>query len=500
MSTTEFILAVDQSTSATKAMLFDVYGRVHHRVTVEHTQYYPEPGMVEHDPLEVMANTRSAIGRVATQAAAVGGVVKALAITNQRETVLAWDLESGEPFGRAIVWQDERGTSCCDRLKADGHEPEIQARTGLVLDTYFSAAKVSWLMEHDSDVASRAASGRLAVGTIDSWLIWNLTNRQVFATDVTNACRTLLFNVHDLAWDPVLIGLFGLDGIRLPEVRHSDAEYGTTKIPELGASVPIIGVCGDSHAALFGQTAFDAGECKATFGTGSSVMLNVGPEPLDPPSGVVLSLGWGAEGAVQYVFEGNVHSTGDTVRWVRDNLGLFSDYDDAERRAAALPDNGGVYLVPAFGGLGAPHWVHGIRASICGLSRASGADHVIRAALESIAYQIRDLLRRMGENEHVVMRDLRADGGSTRNRFLMQFLADVIESPVYVGAIEEISARGVAMLAGLRCGLYRDRAHLREIAGFSDSYEPEMNDVRRERLMNGWADAVTAVIGRRDAT
>ncbi|TVR61523.1 MAG: glycerol kinase GlpK [Spirochaetaceae bacterium] len=494
MTGRRFILAVDQSTSATKALLFDDEAKPVHRVTIEHKQYYPGPGLVEHDSAEILAKTREAIARVVTEATTSDDRVEALAITNQRETVLAWDIETGEPVGRAMVWQDERGTPLCDELRAAGHDPDVHDRTGLLLDTYFSASKVAWLLKNNPDAARRLAAGTLAVGTVDAWLIWNLTGRQVFATDFTNACRTLLFNVHTLKWDPALLKLFGVTGVRLPEVRSSDASFGSAQIPEIGGSIPIVGVCGDSHAALFGQGAFDAGECKATFGTGSSVMLNIGRKPLTPPPGVVLSIGWGADGAVEYVFEGNIHSTGDTVRWVRDNLGLFSDYDEAEKRAAALDDTGGVYVIPAFNGLGAPHWAHGIRASIVGLSRASGADHIVRAALESIAYQIDDLIGRMKENKSVTMRNLRVDGGPTRNRFLMQFLSDIIRSPVHVASIEEISAKGVALFAGLSTGLYRDRAHLRDLAVFAESFEPEIETKKRDKLVGGWAAALKTVL------
>ncbi len=494
MNGRRFILAVDQSTSATKALLFDSEARPIHRVTIEHRQYYPGPGLVEHDPAEILANTRAAMERVITEATTSGDRVEALAITNQRETVLAWDLRTGEPVGRAMVWQDERGTPLCDELRAGGHDPDVHERTGLLLDTYFSASKAAWLLRNDQDAARRAREGRLAIGTVDSWLIWNLTGRQVFATDYTNACRTLLFNVHTLEWDTDLLRLFGVSGVRLPEVRPSDAAFGAAKLDGTGGSIPIVGVCGDSHAALFGQGAFEAGECKATFGTGSSVMLNIGRKPLTPPPGVVLSIGWGSGGAVEYVFEGNIHSTGDTVRWVRDNLGLFAEYGEAERRAAALEDTGGVYVIPAFNGLGAPHWAHGIRASIAGLSRASGADHIVRAALESIAYQINDLIARMNENESVSMHDLRVDGGPTRNRFLMQFLSDVISSPVRVASIEEISAKGVALFAGLSTGLYRGRAHLRELAGFSESFEPRMDERKRNELVAGWTGALKTVL------
>ena len=494
MSGRRYIVAVDQSTSATKALLFDEEATPVHRVTVEHRQYYPARGYVEHDPAEILANTRGAIERVVREGAGRDDRVEALAIANQRETVLAWNMETGAPVGRAMVWQDERGTPLCDALRRAGHDPDVQRRTGLLLDTYFSASKLAWLLRNHDEAAGCRRAGVLAAGTIDAWLVWNLTDRAVFATDVTNACRTLLFNIHTLAWDPDLLELFGLDGVLLPEVRRSDASYGEVRIAGLPGPVPIIGVCGDSHAALFGQAAFEPGECKATFGTGSSVMLNVGRCPLSPPPGVVQSLGWGTADHVEYVFEGNIHSTGDTVRWVRDNLGLFASYEEAERRAAALDDCAGVYLVPAFNGLGAPHWVHGIRAGIHGLSRSSGADHIIRAALESIAYQVRDLVDRMRGTSAITMRDLRVDGGPTRNRFLMQFLADILDSPVRVASTEEVSARGVAWFAGLATGLYRNRAHLRDLARFSDVFEPTMNGGRRDWLVAGWRRALDAIV------
>ena len=498
MAGRRYIVAVDQSTSATKALLFDSEARPVHRVTIEHRQHYPAPGRVEHDALEILANTRQAVERVIAEGAGPGDRVEALALTNQRETVVAWDLETGKPVGRALVWQDERGTPLCERLRSEGHESAVHERTGLLLDTYFSASKLAWLLENDDEAARLAAAGRLAAGTVDAWLIWNLTHRELFATDVTNASRTLLFNVRTLGWDQDLRSLFGVESVQLPEVRPSAAAYGEARFDRIGR-LPIVGVAGDSHAALFGQAAFDSGECKATFGTGSSVMLNVGRTPLAPPAGVVLSVGWGEADGVTYVYEGNIHSTGDTVRWVRDNLGLFSDYAEAERRAAALADSGGVHLVPAFNGLGAPHWAHGIRAAISGLSRSAGADHVIRAALESIAFQIGDLTDRMRENTAVTMRDLRADGGPTRNRFLMQFVADVIGSPVHVAETEEISARGVAWFAGLATGLYRDRDHLRELARFSGSYAPAISIERRTELTEGWKAALGSVLSQAPA-
>ncbi len=489
-----YIIAVDQSTSATKACLFDERGAIVKRATVEHKQYYPQPGYVEHDAQEILENTHLAIFRVVTEAGIDTKAVAALAITNQRETIVAWDSESGKPVYHALVWQDERGTAACQALLEQGAGEEIKKRTGLVVDTYFSASKLQWMVENAPQCARAAEAGTLMAGTVDSWLIWNFTGRSVFATDYSNASRTLLFNIEERRWDERLLELFNLSSVRLPDVRYSDETYGRYRFRETGDEVPIIGVMGDSHAALYGHAGFEQGAAKTTFGTGSSVMMNIGPGFRSSPEGVVTSVAWGVGGEVSYVYEGNIHYTGDTIRWVRDSLGLFTDYGEAESRASALEDNGGVYLVPAFSGLGAPHWVHGIRAAITGLSRGSGADHIIRAGLESIAFQVNDVIETMLSGSKLTLPSLHVDGGPTGNRFLMQFLADILAVPIHVGGIEEVSARGVAFVAGAATGVWKDREALKRIVEPSAVYEPKMEPDRRDALLRGWQHALEQVL------
>lgn len=489
-----YILTIDQSTSATKAYLFDKSGTITERTSVEHTQYYPQPGYVEHDAREILGNTHRAIAGVIGKAGIEPGIIAALAITNQRETIVAWDSGSGAPLYHALVWQDERGTAACEELLLRGNDKEIKRRTGLVVDTYFSASKLQWMVENVPECARVADKGTLMAGTIDTWLIWNFTNRERFVTDYSNASRTLLFNIENCRWDETLLGLFNLRAVQLPEVQFSDEEFGWYRFSETGHEVPIIGVMGDSHAALFGHAGFERGAAKTTFGTGSSVMMNIGPRFRRSPEGVVTSVAWGVDGEVSYVYEGNIHYTGDTMRWIRDSLGLFSDHREAEVRAAALGDNGGVYLVPAFSGLGAPHWAHGIRAAITGISRGTGADHIIRAGLESIAFQVHDVIETMASEDDMTIPSLHVDGGPSSNRFLMQFLADIIDVPVHVGGVQEISARGVAFIAGVVKGFWNIENDLRRIAVPSVSYKPTMKASRREELLYGWKIALKQVL------
>ena len=500
---TDYIVAIDQSTSATKACLFDREARIVGRVTIEHRQYYPQPGWVEHDALEIIANTRAALSDVLDTAGVAPDQVAAVAVTNQRETVVAWDSVTGIPVHRALVWQDERGTERCRELLAGGEAAAIQNKTGLVVDTYFSASKLQWLMDNSAECKRAAAAGTLMAGTMDTWVIWNLTGRKVFATDHSNASRTLLYNIETCEWDEELRSIFHSTNVQLPEVRFADQSFGITTIGDSSVEIPIYGVMGDSHAALFGHAGFAVGDAKTTFGTGSSVMMNVGPRMLIPPTGIVSSIAWGVNETVSYVYEGNIHSTGDTVRWVRDQLGLFSSYPDAEKRASALQDNGGVYVVPAFSGLGAPHWVHGIRATISGLARSSTADHIIRAALESIAFQVHDVIATMTTGGGVKLPALRVDGGPTANRFLMQFLADILGVPVHVGEIEEISARGVAFAAGLATGFWSGSGSQPELVALAAlaslvrpaaTFTPAMSADRREALLDGWQAAVTRTL------
>jgi len=490
-----YILTIDQSTSATKAVLFDQQGRVKHRVGIEHAQFYPQPGWAEHDANEILRNTRSAAQRVVSESGVPRSAIACMGITNQRETIVAWDGRSGEPIYRAIVWQDERGTPYCRQLEEEGAESLVRERTGLLLDTYFSATKLQWIVEQCEPARQVYESGWLMCGTIDSWLIWNLTDRAQFATDHSNACRTLLLNIRTLSWDPELASLFGLSRARFPDLKQSSGDYGVADLGD-GLRLPILSVMGDSHAALFGQAAFAPGQAKTTYGTGSSIMMNAGSNVPLPPKGIVVSVGWTTDEAATYVLEGNIHYTGDTVRWVRENLGLFGDMSEAEKLAASLADNGGVYLVPAFSGLGAPHWAHGIRACITGLSRGSGRAEIIRAAFESIAYQVRDVIEAMAQHGHesVPVRDLRVDGGATRNSFLMQFQADMLDAPIHVASVEEVSARGVAFMSGLRAGIWKDTAELSSLAVPARTFTPSIDPEVRNMLLRGWNHAIAQAL------
>ncbi len=482
-----YVIAVDQSTSATKAFLFGPDGRPLRSISLAHEQVYPQPGWVEHDPMAILANTRVAVESLARESGLPAGAVAVLGIANQRETVVAWDSESGLPVYNALVWQDERGAPYCDRVKALGAEPGLRRKTGLLADTNFSAGKLAWLVENVEAARSALRAGRLMCGTIDSWLVWNLTEREVFATDWSNASRTLLFDIGKLRWDDELLGLFGLEGLRLPPAQASDSDFGLARFE--GFTLPIRAVMGDSHAALYGQAGFEAGSAKATYGTGSSVMLNCGYEVPLPPPGIVASVGFGRRGRANYVLEGNIRSSGDTLRWVGEDLGLFTSVAEAEAMAAAIGDSGGVYLVPAFSGMGAPHWVQGARASITGISRSTGRAQIVRAALESVAYQVRDVAAAMAAGG-AGLRELRVDGGPTDNRFLMRFQADILGAPLRVASVTDVSARGAAFMAGLGASVWKDEAELASLAAPAVEYAPAMPEREREALLRGWEAAL----------
>ena len=492
-----YLLAIDQSTQSTKAFVFDRKGEILAKTSRPHRQIYPAGGLVEHDPIEILRNTLDGIAAVVREAGIAPSELVSLSITNQRETIVAWDRVSGLPVHNALVWQDERGGGICRELEARGAAHGLRARTGLKLDPYFSASKLSWLARHCPAAREALAAGRLMAGTIDAWLIWNLTGRKVFATDYSNASRTMLFNIGELAWDKELLRLFGLEGLILPEPRCSDEDFGQARIPELGLTLPIRGVMGDSHAALFGHCGWNQGDAKATYGTGSSLMSNIGPSMRTPPEGIVLSLAWGFRGAPSYVFEGNIHATGYTLKWLKDNLGLFSSDEEAERLAAEIPDNGGVYIVPAFSGLGAPYWEHGIRASITGLSHGSDKRHLIRAGLESIAYQIMDLVAAMDAGAPAPLAALHVDGGPSRNALLMQFQADMLGLPVIAPPREELSALGVASMGGLGGGFWTSLGELEALQTGSRRYDPSMAEASRVVLVAGWRSALAQAISRK---
>lgn len=488
----KYILSIDQSTSASKVMLFDRQTNLVDRVSLAHEPCYPQPGFVEHDAEEIYRNVTVCIQEILQKHRLIRENLYCLSITNQRETALIWDRNTGEPIALAAVWQCQRGAATCERLKKEGVEPVIRAKTGLLADSYFSASKLQWIMEHTDGAAEQARKGDLLLGTMDSWLVWKLTGG-VHVTDYSNACRTLLFNIHTLTWDSDLIRLFGLDAVLFPQVRFSDEVVGTVSdplLPEI-SGLPIAGLIGDSHGALFGQQCFSPGMTKATYGTGSSIMMHIGNTPKDSPEGLVTSIGFGRNKTIDYVFEGNIHCTGDTLNWLAHDLKLIASPQEAEGIAATVPDNGGVYLVPAFVGLGAPHWDHEARACICGMDRSATRAHVVRAALESIAYQIKDLIDRMQQQSGIPLQELRVDGGPTRNTLLMQFQADILQKNVVRSGIEEISALGSALLAGLATGIWKDAEEIKALRRVDNTFEPGMDREQLNRLVTGWELAVS---------
>jgi glycerol kinase len=487
----KYILAIDQSTSATKVMLFDQQANLVDRLSYAHQQFYPEAGFVEHDPEEIFENTRKGLVEILEKNNLSTSDIAAVSITNQRETCLIWDKTTGKPVANAAVWQCQRGKSFCNQLKEEEFGPIIQEKTGLIIDPYFSASKLRWIINHVDGAKEKSRNGNLLLGTMDCWLLWKLSNGKVHATDFSNACRTMLFNINTLKWDEELILLFDLNPSMFPEVRSSDQVFGYTEPSVVfHQPVPVAGLLGDSHAALFGQHCFGPGMAKATFGTGSSIMMNIGSQPLQAPYGLVTSIGYGRAGGVEYVFEGNIHCTGDTINWLVNDAGLISNATESEHLAFSVKDNNQVYFVPAFVGLGAPYWDNQARACISGMARNTRKAHIVRAALESIAYQVKDLIDLMVENASIPFLELRVDGGPTRNNFLMQFQADILQKEVVRSNIEEISALGSAFMAGLALGLWKNLDEIKALRKVDKTFTPDMSSGEVEKLYAGWKLAV----------
>lgn len=487
----KYIVSIDQSTSASKIILFNRQAQLCRRVSIPHRQYYPEPGFVEHDAMEILNNVLAGLKRILSEANIQEKEIAGIALTNQRETALIWDKKTGQPLANAAVWQCQRGSEYCKELIENGYSDTIQHKTGLIIDPYFSASKLRWIMKNGNGLEEKAQNGEILLGTIDSWLLYKLSGGKVHATDHSNACRTMLFNIHTLEWDSELLDLFSIHKSMLPEVKFSDEIFAYTD-PEVifEQAHPIAGLIGDSHAAFFGQNCFEPGIGKATYGTGSSVMMNIGNTPLDPPKGLVTSIGFSRNKSIDYVFEGNIHCTGDTLNWLKNELKLIKDVAETELLAASVDSNKGVYLVPAFVGLGAPYWDNEARAVIVGMSRDSQKAHIVRAALESIAYQVKDLVELMGTYNTVQLQDLRVDGGPTRNDFLMQFQADMIHGRVERANMEEISALGAAFLAGLATGFWSNLEEIKALRKSDKTFYPLMEKAETNTLYKGWKSAV----------
>jgi len=483
----KYVLALDQGTTSSRALLFDQDGGVRAVAQREFDQIFPQPGWVEHDP-EQIAFSQIAVAREALEKAGAGAKdVAAIGITNQRETTIVWNRETGQPIHNAIVWQDRRTADFCERLRSDGYAPLIQDRTGLLIDAYFSATKICWMLESVPGARTLAEAGKLAFGTVDSWLVWKLTRGAVHATDVTNASRTMLYNIHTGAWDPELLDLFRIPPSLMPKVGSSSEAYGdVTAINEL-TGIAIAGIAGDQQAALFGQRCFEPGMTKNTYGTGCFMLQNTGTRAVPSANRLVTTVAWKLRGKTEYALEGSVFVGGAVVQWLRDGLSLIRKSEEVEALAKSVADNGGVYFVPAFVGLGAPHWDSYARGSIFGLTRGSSAGHIARAAVESIAYQVADLLDAMRRDSGGTVAELRVDGGAAANDSLMQFQADILGVPVLRPAVTETTALGAAYLAGLAVGFWPSTVTSREDGR---RFEPHMPASKARALRDRWNEAV----------
>ncbi|MCL6516735.1 glycerol kinase GlpK [Alicyclobacillus sp.] len=492
-----YLLALDQGTTSTRAILFNHAGAPVAVSQQEFAQHYPRPGWVEHDAEEIWQTAITVMRDVLRVADVAPEAVRAIGITNQRETAVVWDRRTGRPIHRAIVWQSRQTKDICEAIRDAGDEPLIRAKTGLVVDAYFSASKVKWLLDEVEGARARAERGELLFGTIDTWLVWKLSGGRLHVTDYSNASRTMLFNIHALRWDEDLLRLFGVPAAMLPEVRPSSAVYGVTD-PALfdGVSIPLAGIAGDQQAALFGQACFSPGTAKNTYGTGCFLLMNTGPRPMASSHGLLTTIAWGVGGTVEYALEGSVFVAGAAVQWLRDGLRVIDTAAESERYAEKVASSEGVYVVPAFVGLGAPYWDMEARGAIFGLTRGTGREHLVRATLESIAYQSRDVLEAMTLDAGVRLSALRADGGASANGFLMQFQADLLGVPVEVPACAETTALGAAYLAGLAVGYWESREDIAKNRALAARYVPGMAEDERDRLYAGWKDAVARTIGR----
>jgi glycerol kinase len=487
----EFILALDQGTTSSRAILFDRNGLPVASAQKEFTQYYPKPGWVEHDPEEIWSTQAGVALEAITKAGHESSDIAAIGITNQRETTVVWNRKTGKPVYNAIVWQDRRTADYCDRLKREGKSSEILKKTGLIIDAYFSATKIRWILDNVREARKLAEDGQLAFGTIDSWLVWNLSKGKLHITDVSNASRTMLFNIHTLKWDEELLKIFNIPSAILPEVKSSSEIYGKTE-GHFSTSIPVAGIAGDQQAALFGQMCTESGMVKNTYGTGCFMMMNIGSKPIESKSKLLTTIAWRIGNETQYALEGSIFIAGAVVQWLRDGLGIIKNSSDVEKLASKVKDTEGVYFVPAFAGLGAPYWNQHARGTLVGITRGSTSAHIARAALDSIAYQTLEVLLAMQKDSGIDIRELRVDGGATVNNNLMQFQADLLQSKVVRPKITETTALGAAYLAGLAVNYWSNINEIRQQWQIDRTFSPQIKENETHSLIKGWHRAVNA--------
>ena len=486
----EYILALDQGTSSSRAILFDRTGQPKAISQKEFTQIFPKPGWVEHNPKEIWSSQASVIAETITAEGINGSNIAAIGITNQRETTIVWDAETGEPVYNAIVWQDRRTSAYCDSLKRDGRADLIRSKTGLIIDAYFSATKIRWILDNVPQARRKAEEGKLKFGTVDTWLIWKLTRGEVHVTDVSNASRTMVFNIHTLDWDDELLNLFDIPRSMMPQVKSSSEVYGSTKGTLFAYEVPIAGIAGDQQAALFGQMCTDPGSVKNTYGTGCFMLMNSGERPIMSANKLLTTVAWKIGEKVTYALEGSIFVAGSVVQWLRDGLGIIRSSAEVEALAASVRDNGGVYFVPALTGLGAPHWDQYATGSMFGITRGTKAGHIARAALEGIAFQTMDIVNAMQKDAGITLKELKVDGGASRNDLLMQFQADILDTSVIRPEVTETTALGAAYLAGLAVGYWESIEHIKSLWAMEKEFTPSSADDEVSRLKAGWKNAI----------
>jgi glycerol kinase len=491
----KYILALDQGTTSSRAILFDKNGGIVHTSQKEFKQYFPKSGWVEHNANEIWSSILAVIASVLSEKNIEAEQIEGIGITNQRETTVVWDKNTGIPVYNAIVWQSRQTAEICDQLIAAGHNDTFRDKTGLLIDAYFSGTKVKWILDNVEGAREKAVRGDLLFGTIDTWLVWKLSGGKVHVTDYTNASRTLMYNIYELKWDEELLKLLDVPASMLPEVKSSSEIYGhTDNIHFFGHKAPIAGIAGDQHAALFGQTCFESGMVKNTYGTGCFMLMNTGEKAVKSEHGLLTTIAWGIDGKVEYALEGSIFVAGSAIQWLRDGLRMFRDSADTEQYAVRVESTEGVYVVPAFVGLGAPYWDSDVRGAVFGLTRGTSKEHFIRATLESLAYQTKDVLDAMEADSGITLKTLRVDGGAVRNDFLMQFQSDLLNVPVERPVINETTALGAAYLAGLAVGFWQDRSEIKNHWQLEQSFEPKMEPSRRDELYAGWQKAVKAAM------